>query len=105
MDSPLTSTDWISKNSYAVVIILLIAVLSFMMWPNHTIYVFLALILPVLAGIGTEMLFQTDYYKSLNYQLSRLEKTVIVSSVVGLTGLGMGIFSKPLIDGLEKMMD
>jgi hypothetical protein len=105
MDSPLTSTDWLKQNSYAIIIVLLIAVLAFMVWPNHTIYVFLALVIPVLAGIGTEMLFQTDYYKSLNYQLSRLEKTMIVSSVVGLTGLGMGLSSSSLIRGLEGLMD
>lgn len=105
MDSPLTSADWLKQNSYALVIVLLIAVLSFMVWPNHTIYLFLALVIPVLAGVGTEMLFQTDSYKSLNYQLSRLEKTIIVSTVVGATGLGMGIFSKTLIHGIEGMMD
>ena len=105
MDSPLTSKDWIIKNSYAIIIILLIIVLGFMVWPNHTIYLFLALLIPIMTGVGTEMLFQTDYYKSLNYQLSRLEKTAVISSVVGVTGLGMGLFSSSLISGIEGIMD
>ena len=105
MDSPLTSKDWLMKNSYAIIIILLIIVLGFMLWPNHAIYLFLALLIPIMAGVGTEMLFQTDHYKSLNYQLSRLEKTAIISSVVGVTGLGMGLFSSSLISGIEGLMD
>lgn len=102
---PQTSVDWIKKNSYAIIIVLLIALIAFMLYPNNTIYLLLGLLVPILIGIGVESLFQTDYYKSLNYQLSRLEKTIIVSAAVGASGLAMGYFSERIIDGLGALID
>jgi len=102
--SPLTSVDWLKKHSYAIIIVLLIGLLAFMIYPDNTIYILLGLAIPILAGIGAEMIFQTNYYKCLNYQLSRLEKTIIVSAAVGTTGLAMGYFSEPITKYLGSMM-
>ena len=102
---PKTSAEWIKSNAYAVIIVLLIALLAFMFYPTVLIYLFLALIIPISLGIITEMFFQTDYYDSLNYQLSRLEKTMIVSGVVGVSALGMGYFAGPIHNWLESFIN
>lgn len=94
-----------ANNTYAVIIVLLIALLIFMFYPTVLVYLFLALIIPMSVGIMTEMFFQTDYYDSLNYQLSRLEKTMIISSAVGVSALGMGYFAGPIHNWLEGLID
>jgi hypothetical protein len=93
------------NNTYAVIIVLLIGLLIFMFYPTVLVYFFLALIIPMSLGIVTEMFFQTDYYDSLNYQLSRLEKTMIISSIVSFSALGMGYFAGPIHDWLEGLLD
>lgn len=99
---PQTSSEWIKNNAYAGIIVLLIALLIFMFYPSVLVYFILALIIPLSLGVVTEMFFQTDYYDSLNYQLSRLEKTAIVSCVVGVSALGMGYFAGPIHNWLES---
>jgi uncharacterized membrane protein YeaQ/YmgE (transglycosylase-associated protein family) len=103
-DSPQTTVMWAKKNIYAIVIVLLIGLIAFMIYPSICIYIFLAFIIPVIMGVCTEMIFQTEYFKSLNYQLSRLEKTAIVSGVVGSAGLSMGFFSGNILERLESVI-
>lgn len=103
--TPKTSTEWIKNNAYAVIIVLLIALLVFMFYPTVLVYLFLALVIPLSLGIVTEMFFQTDYYDSLNYQLSRLEKTMIVSGVVSTSALAMGYFAGPIHNWLESLIN
>lgn len=91
----------IYENAYSIVIVLLIALIAFMVYPSIFLYFVLALVIPMSLGILVEMIYQTEYYKSLDYQLSRLEKTAIISSVVGISGLSLGYFSKNVIDWLE----
>jgi hypothetical protein len=100
-----TSTEWIKSNSYAIIIVLLIALLVFMFYPTLLVYLFLALVIPISLGIITEMFFQTDYYDSLNYQLSRLEKTMLISGVVGFSALSIGYFAGPIHNWLESFID
>lgn len=100
--SSLIST--ISANAYSIVIVLLIALIAFMVYPSMFLYFVLALVIPMSLGILVEMGFQTEYYKSLGYQLSRLEKTAIISSVVGISGLSLGFFSNNIMNWLEGFM-
>jgi len=102
---PQTTVAWVKKNAFAVIIVLLIGLIAFMIYPSVVIYVFLALVVPVIMGVCTEMVFQTEYFKSLNYQLSRLEKTTIISGVVGCTGLGMGYFSGNILERLDSVIN
>jgi len=104
-DTPQTTVMWMKKNAYAVIIVLLIGLIAFMVYPSICIYIFLAIGIPMITGVCTEMVYQTEYFKSLNYQLSRLEKTSIVSAVVGTTALGMGYFSENILERLDSMMN
>lgn len=96
--------SWATNNAYAIVIVLLIGLIAFMIYPVGMIYLILAIIIPIGMGVATEMIFQTEYYKSLNYQLSRLEKTAIVSAVAGSTALSLGYFSGSVANWLESMI-
>jgi len=107
MDEPKTeptATGWLKSNAYAVVVVLLIGLIAFMVYPVGIIYLILVIIIPIAVGVTTEMVFQTEYYKSLDYQLSRLEKTAIVSAVAGSTALGLGYFSRSVAEWLESMI-
>lgn len=103
-DEPQTILSYAKKNMYAIVIVALIALIAFMFYPGLVLTLFLSLLVPVLLGVTVEMFFQTEYYKSLNYQLSRLEKTAIIGTVVGVTGVSMGYFSENITDHIESLM-
>lgn len=93
------------SNFYAIIIVLLIALLVFMFYPIALVYLFIAFVIPMSLGIITEMFYQTDYFDSLNYQLSRLEKTIIISGIVSIGALSMGYFAKPIYSWLESLID
>ena len=93
------------KYAYAAVIVLLIAVIGFMVYPQIFIYLVLATTIPLVTGICMEMFYQTDYYKSLDYQTSRLGKTAMISGVVGVTALSFGYFSEYVMDHIGNLFD
>jgi ABC-type multidrug transport system fused ATPase/permease subunit len=105
VDEPQTLLGYAQKNAYAVLIVCLIALIAFMFYPSIILTLILSIIVPVLCGVLTEYYFQTEYYRSLGYNLSRLEKTAIISFIVGGCGLGMGYFSENITERLEGIMD